>query len=93
MTDPVPGPAPEDPAPAPEPVIRQSSPYVLGRDNVAGTLAGAVTIVLVSAIKQFTGWDIPVAEAMAIGVVVQAAITHFTPPHAPSKVPPKEDAP
>lgn len=73
---------------APEPVIKQSSPYVLGRDNVVGALGGALTILVVSAVKQFAGWELPVAEAMALGVVVQAAITHFTPPHPPEKVPP-----
>jgi hypothetical protein len=81
------------PAPTPELTVKQSSPYVLGRDNVAGTLAGAITILVVSAAKQLAGWDVPVAEAMALGVVVQSAITHFTPPHEPEKVPAQPEEP
>jgi hypothetical protein len=76
---------------APELTVKQSSPYVLGRDNVVGTLAGAITLLMVAALKQFTAWDIPLPEAMALQLVVQSAITHFTPPHPPEKVPPKPD--
>jgi hypothetical protein len=65
--------------PTPGATISQESPYVLGRDNVVGTTAGAITLLVVYAAKQF-GIDVPVAEAMAIQLLVQSAFTHFTAP-------------
>ena len=59
--------------------VDPNSPLVLGKDNVVGTAAGAVVILIVWALKQFGNVDLPVQEAMALQLLVQAIVTHLTP--------------